>query len=61
MTVRLFLTTLFFSVYFSYSINYQLEGNNLDFINQHFILNKSNATRLDNELILNHNNEILNL
>tara|TARA_B100000700_G_scaffold13843_1_gene13800 strand:- start:431 stop:2962 length:2532 start_codon:yes stop_codon:yes gene_type:complete len=51
MTVRLFLTTLFFSVYFSYSINYQLEGNNLDFINQHFILNKSNATRLDNELI----------
>jgi hypothetical protein len=51
MTVRLLLIILSFSSYFSYSINYVVENTKFNFIDNHFIINNSNATVEKNQLI----------
>tara|TARA_B110000014_G_scaffold261522_1_gene253407 strand:- start:7393 stop:9918 length:2526 start_codon:yes stop_codon:yes gene_type:complete len=51
MTARLILISLFFSIHFSYSINYNIENDNLHLIDGHFIINKSNAAFLKGDSI----------
>ena len=50
MAVRLILIILSFSLSFSYSINYVLENAKLDLNDNHFIINNSNATVLNNHI-----------
>ena len=51
MIVRLILIGLFFSICFAYTVNYNIENNNLHVIDSHFILNASNATVLKGDSI----------
>ena len=51
MVIKLISIMLFFSIYFSYSINHSIENNNLNFIDNHVIISKSNGTILKNHLV----------
>ena len=51
MTIRLFLINFLISITFTYTINFEIEGNNFSYSNNHFKNEKANSTISVNEII----------